>query len=293
MIRRILPLLALALLADTSPAPAQVPFGPAGFSAFFAYGYRGHHHYAFGGGYRYAAPVYGYGVPYSIYLVPPPIVVVVIPPPPVIFKDREPTTPVREPLPTIEDYAPARVDAAVKRGDFLVVKPGQKVVPAAAAIPLPQPPVEPKALAAFLVQQARAAFEVEQAGRAGERLRAAIALQPKDAKLRFWLAQVHVARGEYAEAGAAIRDGMALEPDWPASPFDLKELHGPRAEALAGDTAELRGALAANPGDAGLQFVTACCEWFSGNRQAALKLFEKAKREYPIECQRFLDVAKR
>lgn len=283
MIPRIAIVAAVALVLDGSTAAAQVFYGPVGYSsAFFHYGYQGRN-FSFGGGYRYAAPVYGY----SQFYFPPPVVIVVPPP---IFRNREPL-PVNERFPTVDDFAPARVDAAVKRGDFLVVKPGERVAPP--PIPLPKPPVEPKALAAFLIQQAREAFEQVQIGRAGERLRAAIALQPKDSQLHFWLAQVHVARGEYPEAVAAFRAGLILEPDWPAAPFDLKNFYGPRAAALAADIAELNAIAGANPGDLGLAFVAAVYEWFSGNRRAAATRFEKAKRDYPAEAQKFLDAAKR
>lgn len=283
MIRRIAIVAAVALILDGSTAFAQVFYGPVGYSsAFYHYGYQGRN-FSFGGGYRYAAPVYGY----SPFYFPPPVVIVVPPP---IFRNRE-VLPANERFPTVDDFAPTRVDAAVKRGDFLVVKPGERVAPP--PIPLPKPPVEPKALAAFLVRQAREAFEQEQVGRAGERLRAAIALQPKDSQLHFWLAQAHVARGEYPEGAAALRTGLILEPDWPAEPFDLKNLYGPRTAALAVDIAELNAIARANPGDLGLAFVAGVYEWFSGNRRAAATLFEKAKRDYPAEAQKFLDAAKR
>ena len=283
MIRRIAIVAVVALFLDSSTASAQVFYGPVGYSsAFYNYGYQGRN-FSFGGGYRYSAPVYGYTYFYS----PPPVVIVVPPP---IFRNREPL-PVNERFPTVDDFAPARVDAAVKRGDFRVVKPGERVAPP--PIPLPKPPVEPKALAAFLIRQAREAFEQEQIGRAGERLRTAIALQPKDPLLHFWLAQVHVARGEYPEAVAALRVGLALEPDWPTAPFDLKNLYGPRSAALAADIAELNAIAKANPGDLGLAFVAGVYEWFSGNRRAAATLFERAKRDYPAEAQKFLDAAKR
>ncbi len=307
MIRRIAIVVAVALVLDGSTAFAQVFYGPVGYSsAFYHYGYQGRN-FSFGGGYRYSAPVYGY----SQFYFPPPVVIVVPPP---TFRNREPL-PANERFPTVDDFAPARVDAAVKRGDFLVVKPGAGrraeepperavkrgdflvVKPGERAapppIPLPKPPVEPKALAAFLIKQAREAFEQEQIGRAGERLRAAIALQPKDSQLHFWLAQVHVARGEYPEGAAALRAGLILEPDWPAAPFDLKNLYGPRVAALAVDIADLNAIAKANPGDLGLAFVAGVYEWFSGNRRAAATLFEKAKRDYPAESQKFLDAAKR
>lgn len=283
MIPRITIVAAVALALDGSTASAQVFYGPVGYSsAFYHYGYQGRN-FSFGGGYRYSAPVHGY----AQFYFPPPVVIVVPAP---IFRNRE-APPVNERFPTVDDFAPARVDAAVKRGDFLVVKPGERVAPP--PIPLSKPPVEPKALAAFLVKQAREAFEQEQVGRAGERLRAAIALQPKDSQLHFWLAQVHVARGEYPEGAAALRAGLILEPDWPAAPFDLKNLYGPRTAALAVDIAELNAIAKANPGDLGLAFLAGVYEWFSGNRRAAATLFEKAKRDYPAESQKFLDAAKR
>ena len=84
-----------------------------------------------------------------------------------------------------------------------------------------------------------------------------------------------------------------MNPDWPSTPYNLKELYGQRGTALANDLADLKAILAANPGDHTVQFVTGCCEWFSGHRQVALKLFELAKRDFPTECQRFFDAAKK
>ena len=279
MIRRCLIYAAIAVAwGDAPSASAQVHFQQ---SSFFSYSYqRGH--YSFGGGYCYAAPVYGYVYFYSL----PPVVIL---PPPVDFRNREPR---RDARPTVDEFSQARVDAAVKRGDFRVIKPGERIVPPAPAIPLPKPPKDPQELAEFLVKQARDAFERNQIGRAGEQLRAALEIQPKVAPWHFWLAQIHIARGEYSEAVGALRAGMALEPAWPKSPFNLAELYGTRRDALATDLAELKAILASNPGDAGLQFLTGCCEWFSGNRQAASKLIDQAKRLYPVECGRFRDAAK-
>ena len=288
----ILPLVGIWFLVSPPPANAQVIFGPvAGYSSHFNYGYQGRN-FSFGGGYRFSAPVCNYAVPYTFYYAPPPLIVVV-PPPRINFRDREPVAPVQDPFPSVDDFAPARVDAAVKRGDFLVVKPGQRIVPVAAVLPLPKPPVEPKALAAYLIKQARAAFEAEQVGRASERFRAAIVLQPMEPQLRFWLAQTHLARGEYTDAATALRSGLTLNPDWPSTPYNIKELYGQRGNAWAEDVVELKSILAANPGDHTLQFVAGCCEWFSGHRQAALKLFEQAQPDFPSECQRFFDAAKK
>jgi len=218
---------------------------------------------------------YGWG---SIWLVPPPIIIVR----PVLRfdepRDREPE-PVRE-NPVERAAAEARVNAAVERGDLVVIKPGKAVVarvpdpPAKAKPPVtldpPKPPADPKALAAFRVATGRAAFAAGEYGRAADRFRAAA---PTDPLAFFLLAQARTARGEYAEAVAAVRDGMGILPDWPRSRFRIVDVYGDRREPLADHLTALRAAATAQAVDPAARFLYAYHLWFAGERAAAVKVF--------------------
>ena len=171
----------------------------------------------------------------------------------------------------------------MKRGDFLVIKPQKDDVRVAGgAVPelpkpavLEPPPVEPKALARYLIDRAREAFQQDEPGRAADRLRAAIELDPADAMTHFLLAQVLVARGEYPEAVATIREGLRREPNWPAAKFDLRAWYARPAEYDA-DMKALQAASAARPNDPGLLFLHGYQLWFLGDRKEAAVLFRKA-----------------
>lgn len=182
----------LVVLVDSPFAPAQVSIQQ---SSFFGIQYqRGH--YSFGG--FYAAPVYESHF-YFYQWVPPRV--------PVRPIDDEPTLrPRHDPFPTVHDYAPALVDAAVKRGDLRVFKPGQTIAPPPA--PLPRPPVDPVKLAEYLVRQGDEALARGEFGRAGERYRAALALRPRESALWFRVMRTHLNRGEIPEALGAIRAGL-------------------------------------------------------------------------------------
>ena len=137
-------------------------------------------------------------------------------------------------------------------------------------------PKDPKQAAVFHVTTARTAFAAEEYGRATERLADAIAADPADPLAYFLLAQVRTARGEYAEAVTAIRDGMKRAPDWPATGFRIRELYGKNPRRFDEHLVELRRASDARPDDATLAFLMGYHLWFLGERGDAAKLFRKA-----------------
>lgn len=184
----------------------------------------------------------------------------------------------------------ARVTDAVRRGDLLVVEPKGNGIKLAGlerpARPIPVPVVKPKpeavvpadpaGLAAYHVARAKAAFEAGELGRAAERFAAAIAAKPDDPALLFLLAQVRSARGDYHGAVRAIRDGLALAPDWPTGRFRITELYWGQADRFAADLADLTRTLAAHPDDPALLFLAGYHQWFLGERPAAAGLFRRA-----------------
>jgi predicted Zn-dependent protease len=154
-------------------------------------------------------------------------------------------------------------------------------------------PADPKARAAFEVARARAAFAEGQYGRAAERLADAIAADPAAALPYFLLAQARTARGEYAEAVAAIRDGMKHAPDWPTFGFNLKELYGAAAVKFDAHLGDLRAAAAADPDDPAVGFLLGYHLWFLGEKAEAVKMFRKVSRQVLGNevIERFLAVA--
>jgi hypothetical protein len=254
----------------------------------------------------------GYGNPY--FLPPPPIVVgppvIVVPPPVVIGGNIEPNR--REPVVVQPDRGvPLRPD------DYLVISP-RKDVPALPANPpvadgviVPKldrvaepvvairPPVfrfdpfaaqpvlgrndtpeaDPVAEAARQVKQARQAFANEEYGRVAEHLDRAIRVKPDDPVPYFLKAQARMAAGEYADAVASIRDGLKRAPNWPASGFNPRDFYGRDADRFDAHLAELRKAVAASPDAPTLQFLLAYHLWFTGDREAAVALLMKARKQ--------------
>jgi tetratricopeptide (TPR) repeat protein len=237
------------------------------------------------------APAWGWGwwgPPVTV--LPPPVVFV--PPPAFGFDLVEPLAASRA-----EDddrWATMRVDAAVKRGDLLVVEPNGTGIKLAAVKPAPaagraggvnplvpptnpDPPTAPAELAAFHVGRAKQAFEAGELGRATERLQAAVAAKPDLPRPHFLLAQVWTARGRYADAMTAIRDGLKLDPNWPGGEFTPAELYGTGVGRMATDWADLRAALAASPDDPTLVFLVGYHRWWTGERAEAVELFRRVK----------------
>lgn len=220
------------------------------------------------------------GSPYRL-VVPPPVVIVVRPAPPRREELRDPEPPRTDPRETAA--AEARVAAAVGNGELLVIKPGKPVacgperiapppvmVGPAVTLDGPKLPADRNARAAFRMAAGRAAFAADEYGRAADQFRAAATTDPL---AFFLLAQAHTSRGEYAEAVAAIRNGMRAAPDWPATRFRVTDLYGDRRGRLADHLAALRAAAEARPADPSARFLYAYHLWFAGERGAATTAF--------------------
>ncbi|HJZ57350.1 MAG TPA: hypothetical protein VKE74_20445, partial [Gemmataceae bacterium] len=197
-----------------------------------------------------------------------------------------------------------------KKGEFIVISPKKDTGPtavanppipngtvspmvdrvAAAPPPLPRPLVGPEPGSvmkveadpdrefARLVRLGREAFAAEEYGRAVGLFDQAAKVKPADPLPQFLKAQSQVAAGHYAEAVAAVREGMKLAPDWPASGFRPRDLYGTTPDRFDVHITALRKALAENPGDPTLQFLLGYELWFGGNRAEATELFRAADR---------------
>lgn len=278
---------ALVVLLGASSASAQC-FAP-GFG--WGFGFAGPRaHFGVWGGPVYP-PVWGwgYGHTYSaVYVNPwafaPPVMPVPLPPTPGVFTLEDPPVTGGVDLVALRDKLArerdaeqakkAKVDAAVKNGEFVVFEPG-KLPPKRADVPPAKIPDSPKAPAPSPLQQGQAAFDAGELGRATERFSAAVAAAPKLGDAHFQLAQVRMARGQYAEAVDAIRAGMKAVPDWANKPFRTSDLYLTQPKRFATDVADLKAATEANPADSTLAFLYAHHLWFSGEKPAAAELFRK------------------
>jgi hypothetical protein len=263
-----------------------------------------------------APPVYGwnpvwgtrfFGPAWDFYVAPQPPVIVL--PPPIILAGRNNGLPGGNGGGVIppDDPPPMPVNAA----NFLVIEPKKpalpppgQVVPAvdrvakADHLPLLPPPrperdpfapprgllprdaadADPAKEALRQTRLGREAFAGGEYGRAVERFEKASVANPKAAGPHFHRAQALLAAGSYAEAVAAVRAGLALDPAWPASLFDPKEPYGAGAVRFAEHLAELRTAAAANPDEPTLQFLLGYQLWFIGEKAEARKWFAAAEK---------------
>lgn len=247
-------------------------------------------------GYAFSAPYFNPWV-----VVPPPLAIP-LPPTPGVFSiaDTMPTgggvdlAALRQKLTDNRDaeQQAKRMDDAVKRGEFVVFEPG-KPLPKRAEVPPAQipdspkkgevaapkadarPPADPTALAHFHLHRGQTAFDAGELGRATERFAAAVAADPKLGEGHFNLAQVRIARGQYAEAVEAIRTGMKNVPNWAAAPWSTSDLYLAQPKRRTADVDDLKAAVAAAPTDTTLQFLYAHHLWFSGEKAAAAELFRQ------------------
>ena len=265
------------------PLVPVAPFGAAGFGPVPPVGPFGFGP-AFGNGWGYAAP--------NVIVTPPPIIIGGN------FGNPDPDA-------AAENVPPPRNDAVVfprgaKETDFLVISPRKgttvpeitRVAPPPQPAPMgafdpfkpvvkvavEQPEADPKKEAARLVKLARAAFALGDYGRAAEHFERAITADPTDARAYFLHAQARFAAGQFAEAVARIRDGLARDAKWPAAAFDPAEMYDGRADRFAAHLAALKKAVADNPGQATLEFLLGYQLWFGGEKAEAEKLFRAAEK---------------
>jgi hypothetical protein len=260
-----------------------VAFGFAPFAPFAPFGDP-----FFGGWGPGFAPVGPFGAPAVIVPVPVPV------PVPVIGAN-------------VADPDPDRLLDLVPRGarptDFLVIAPKKEVtvpeVTRVAVVPRPGPggpripfdpfrpeaPVkaevpdaDPKKEAARQTALGRAAFAGGDYGRAAEHFERATSADPADAPAYFFHAHAKFASGQYAQAVARLRDGLARDPRWPASKFDPTALYGDKPERFVLHLIALKKAHADNPNEATLEFLLGYQLWFSGDKADADKLFRAAEK---------------
>lgn len=131
------------------------------------------------------------------------------------------------------------------------------------------PPVEADRRSA----QARLAISRGEFGVAIEHLDGALRAKPADAESQFLKAQALFGAGQYADAAAAMQDGLRTDKGWAKSAIQPRVLFG--KDRFDGMLADLRRSLVANPDSAALQFLLAHQLWFDGDRDESAKLFQR------------------
>lgn len=297
MSRFVLVVASVLALSELSPAGAQyfgAPFPVAGYA---------HSHYrsgfgfsvggpnlrisGFAGGYATRSVAYGpaFAPVYGPGFAPvfgPPVVVVAVP------------VQVQVPVPVVigGNANPRNDDVLFPRGarpdDFLVIAPrggGAVRQPEPQPRPLFDPDrdvrveaaeADPKKEAERRVRLGRAAFAEAAYGRAAEHFEKATASDPTDAGIYFLHAQAKFASGEYADAVAQIRDGLARDRRWPESAFNPAAMYGD-ARQFAKHLTDLRKAAADNP-TVTLEFLLGYQLWFGGEKAEADRVFRAAER---------------
>lgn len=122
----------------------------------------------------------------------------------------------------------------------------------------------------------RDAFAAGEYGRAADRFAQAIRVAPKKPLSHFLRAQAQFALGKYRDATASILAGLKLQPDWPATKFNPRELYGENAADHALHLERLRLALERSPDEPALLFLYGYQLWFNGRRNEAKPFFRQA-----------------
>jgi tetratricopeptide (TPR) repeat protein len=143
---------------------------------------------------------------------------------------------------------------------------------------LPQRGAHPQALARAwkFIGFGDAHFGNQKYAQALERYRKAARAAPQLADAYFRQGLVQTALGRYAAAVKAIRRGLALEPKWPQSGFQLDELYDENAAAKDAHLEVLAKAAAENPQDADLLFLVGVYLHFDRQAERAAPFFQRA-----------------
>jgi tetratricopeptide (TPR) repeat protein len=186
--------------------------------------------------------------------------------PPVPPPDRKvaPTEPGKDSRPPIPDRDPTKEPKRPAR------KPDRD---------LPRPPApeeDPREEHARLVRAGRQAFAGLEFGRAAQRFRQAVRLNPDEALPYFLLGQALLAQGNFHDAFDAIAGGMRRRPDWPTARFRPVELYGPQVDEYSALVRSTEKALARHPLDPELLFLRGYVLWFDGRKEEARPFFRKA-----------------
>jgi tetratricopeptide (TPR) repeat protein len=120
------------------------------------------------------------------------------------------------------------------------------------------------------------AFANGEYGVALKRYESAVGAAPLEPMGYFHVAQAQLAVGKHALAVASIQRGLRLHSKWPESGFQPRALYGDRSGEFDQHLAQVADLIAKNLNDDSLLFLLAYELWFDGQRDQAIKLFERA-----------------
>ncbi len=132
------------------------------------------------------------------------------------------------------------------------------------------------ALARRFIAFGDAQFAEQSFGDANMRYRKAAEVAPSLADPLFRQAFALAALGRYDAAVTAVKRGLKLNPDWPRSDFDLKELYGEDVLAKDARLDALATAAEKKPNDSNLLFLVGLHLHFDGQAPRAEKFFRLA-----------------
>ena len=134
-------------------------------------------------------------------------------------------------------------------------------------------------------------FRAGNTRRAGERYEQAVRADPNAAAPRIGLAQLALARGDYAEAAQHVREALTAQPGWLIHAPDISATYLEPAD-FAAEIAKLESHLQAHPTDRDAWFVLGAQWYLSGQTRRAADVFLRlTDRKADATLEAFLDAS--
>jgi tetratricopeptide (TPR) repeat protein len=133
-------------------------------------------------------------------------------------------------------------------------------------------------LASKYIGYGDALFAKQKYVEANDRYRQAARSAPQVATVWFREGFALAAMGRCDQAAAAMKRGLALDPAWPTSKFDVAQLFGGNAAAKNARLDALAAAVKDKPADADRLFVLGVFLHFDGQPDRARTIFERAEK---------------
>lgn len=193
---------------------------------------------------------------------------------------------------------PEHIEQAVKRGEYVLIRPGnlptpRRVIfgtaPAPRTITVAPWPDRPEDRT-VLLQRGLQAIQNGEFGRAADIFDQLLLLDPQEARIAFWLAQMRMIRQEYREAEKALLAGFNLDPQWLESSFHPEKLHRDKA-ILWRSVSALHRKATANTQRGQFILLDSYFQWYFSDRPAVQRRITeavKAKQLDPDTARPFL-----
>jgi tetratricopeptide (TPR) repeat protein len=134
-------------------------------------------------------------------------------------------------------------------------------------------------------------FRAGNTRRAGERYEQAVRADPNAAAPHIGLAQLALARGDYAEAAQHVREALTAQPGWLLHAPDISATYLEPAD-FAAEIAKLESHLQAHPTDRDAWFVLGAQWYLSGQTRRAADVFLRlTDRKADATLEAFLDAS--